>query len=42
MEEYMLKTNVDPKIILGKVQRQMTSLALSSQFTSNSRTIEGK
>jgi hypothetical protein len=37
----MLETNVDPKIILGKVQRQMTSLSLSSQVPSTSRNIEG-
>jgi hypothetical protein len=37
MEEYMLETNVDPEIILGKVQRQMTSLTLSSQGPSTSR-----
>jgi hypothetical protein len=40
MEEYMLETNVDPKIILGKVQRHMTSLALSSQGPSTSRSTE--
>jgi hypothetical protein len=28
MEEYMLETNVDYDIILGKVQRKMTSLSL--------------
>jgi hypothetical protein len=42
MEEYMLETNVDPEIILGKVQRHMTSLALSSQVPSTSRNTEGR
>jgi len=37
MEEYMLETNVDPEIILGKVQRQMKTLALSSQGPSTSK-----
>jgi len=44
MEEYMLETNVDPKIILGKAQTQtqtqMTTLAFSSQRESTLRSIE--
>jgi hypothetical protein len=37
MEEYMLKTIVDHKIILRKVERQMTSLTISPQGPSTSR-----
>jgi hypothetical protein len=40
MEGYMLESNVDPEIILGRVQRQMTSLSVSSQVPSTSREIE--
>jgi hypothetical protein len=36
MEEYMLETYVDPEIILGKVQRQMTSMSISTQGPSTS------
>jgi hypothetical protein len=39
MEGYMLESNVDPKIILGKIQRQMTSLSVSSQVPFTSRNI---
>jgi hypothetical protein len=42
MEEYMLETNVDPEIILGKVQRQMTSLSISPQGPSTSRSSENR
>jgi hypothetical protein len=28
MEEIMIETNVDPKIILGKVQRKMDNLTI--------------
>ena len=41
MVEYVLETNVDHEIILGKVQRQMTSLALSSHGPSSSRSTKG-
>jgi hypothetical protein len=40
MEEYMLETNVDPKIILGKIQRQMTILSISHQGPSTSISVE--
>jgi hypothetical protein len=42
MEEFMLETNVDPEIILGKVQRQMNTLAISHQGPSTSRTVENR
>jgi hypothetical protein len=42
IEECMLETNVYPNIILGKLQRQMKSIALSSQGPSTSRNIEGQ
>jgi hypothetical protein len=42
MEEYMLETNVDPEIILGKVQRQMTNLSISPQGPSTSRSFENR
>jgi hypothetical protein len=40
MEGYMLKSNGDPEIVLGRVQRQMSSLLVSSQVPSTSREIE--
>jgi len=36
MEEYVLEINVDPEIILRKVQRNMVGLSLSSQVPYNS------
>jgi hypothetical protein len=42
MEEYMLETNANPKIIMGKVQRQMTSLSISPQAPSTSRSYENR
>jgi hypothetical protein len=38
----MLETNVDPEIILGKVQRQMTTLSISPQGPSTSRSVENR
>jgi hypothetical protein len=29
MEEYMIETNSDPEITLGKVQRQMNNMLIS-------------
>ena len=31
MEENMLESNDDPKVIFGKVQRQMSSLSMTNQ-----------
>jgi hypothetical protein len=42
MEEFMLETNVDPEIILGKVQRQMNTLSISHQGPSTSRSVENQ
>jgi hypothetical protein len=42
MEEFMLETNVDPEIILGKVQRQMNTLSISHQGPSTSRSVENR
>jgi hypothetical protein len=42
MEEYMLETNVDPKIILEKVKRQMTSISISHQGPYTFRSVEGR
>jgi hypothetical protein len=42
MEEIMLETDVDPEIILGKVQRQMDTLAISNQGASTSRNVENR
>jgi hypothetical protein len=36
----MLETYVDPEIILGKVQRQMDSIAISNQGAWTSRNVE--
>jgi hypothetical protein len=38
----MLETNVDPEIILRKVQRQMTNLSISHQASSTSRSSENR
>jgi len=40
MEEIMLETNLDPEIILEKVQRQMDTLAILNQGASTSRNVE--
>jgi hypothetical protein len=40
MEKYMLDTNVNLDIILGKIQRQMTNLSISPQGPSTSRNSE--
>jgi hypothetical protein len=40
MKEIMIETNVDPKIILGKVQRHMDNLTIANQGTSTSRNVE--
>jgi hypothetical protein len=40
MEEIMIETNVDPEIILGKVQREMTNLTIENQRASGSRNVE--
>jgi hypothetical protein len=40
MEGYMLECNANLEIILGKVQRWMTSLIISSQVPCTSREIE--
>jgi hypothetical protein len=40
MEEIMLETDVDPNIILGKVQREIDTLTISDQGASSSRRIE--
>jgi hypothetical protein len=40
MEYFMIESEVDPEIILGKVQRQMIDLSLSSQVPSTSRVVE--
>jgi hypothetical protein len=42
MEEYMLDTNANPKIILGKVQIQMFGLSISPQGPYASRSYENK
>jgi hypothetical protein len=42
MEEFMLETNVDPEIILWKVQRQMNILSISHKGPYNSRTVENR
>jgi len=42
MKQYMLKTNDDPGIILGKVQRQMTTLSISPKGASTSRSVENQ
>jgi len=40
MEEFMLETNLDPEIILGKVNRQMDTLGITHQVPSTSRNVE--
>jgi hypothetical protein len=40
MEEYMLEIDVDPKIILGKVQGKMASLSILPQGPYTSRSSE--
>ena len=42
MEEIMLETNENPKIILGKFQRQMDTLNIVDQGESNSRKFEDR
>jgi hypothetical protein len=40
MEEIMIETNVDPEIILGKVQRKMDNLTIENQGASTSKNVE--
>lgn len=40
IEYFMIESNVDPEIILGKVQRQMIDLSFSSQVPYTSRVVE--
>jgi hypothetical protein len=40
MEEFIIETNVDLDIILGKVQRKMNNLTIENQGTSTSKNIE--
>jgi hypothetical protein len=40
MEEIMIETNVDPDIILGKFQREMTNLTITNQGASSSNNVE--
>jgi hypothetical protein len=40
MEEFTLETNVDPEIILGEVQREMSTMSISPQGPSTSRSTE--
>jgi hypothetical protein len=40
MENFMIKSEVDPEIILGKVQRQIIDLSLSSQVPCTSKVVE--
>jgi hypothetical protein len=42
MEEYILETNVDPGIILGRVQRKMFGFSISPQEASTSRSFENR
>jgi hypothetical protein len=42
MEEYMIETNVDLEIILGKVQRQMFGFSISPQGPSTSRSSKNR
>jgi len=42
MEEVMLETYVDPEIILGKVQTQIDTLAISNQGAYTSRNVENQ
>jgi len=42
MEEFMVEKNVDPDIILGKVQREVNTLAISNQGMSTSRNVENQ
>jgi hypothetical protein len=42
MEEFILETNADHVIILGKVQRKMNTLEISNQGESTSRNVENQ
>jgi hypothetical protein len=42
MKEFILETNVDPEIILCKVQRQMNTLSMSHLGPSTWRNIENQ
>ena len=42
MEEYMLETNVDLEIILGKLEIQITSMYISPQGPSTSRSSKNR
>jgi hypothetical protein len=42
MEEIMIETNVDPEIILGKVQRKMDNLTIENQGASTSRMLKNE
>jgi hypothetical protein len=42
MEGNMMESYVDPKIILGRVQRQMKSLSISSRAPYSSKAIKEK
>jgi len=40
MEEIMIEKNVDPNIILGKFQREMTNHTITNQGSSSSNNVE--
>jgi hypothetical protein len=40
MEEIMIETNVNPEIILGKVQREMGNLTIENKGSSSSKNLE--
>jgi hypothetical protein len=40
MQDFMIESEVDYEIILGKFQRQMIDLSFLSQVLSNSRVVE--
>jgi hypothetical protein len=42
MEEIVIETNVDPEIILGKVQRQMDNLVIANQQALTSNNFENE